>query len=130
MRSPFKKGPCVTVFSAMVRNVWIFLTVMFMRNQEVCLQVTLICVPNPGAVFVELLHHCHGDNRERGVHVGVLRINQDSDFVDTGLRKDNRHNTDQSWSECQRVTMQLNNSWFKNSITDPWATKSIPLLFC
>lgn len=55
-------------------------------NEDSCLQVTLVCVPDPGAIFVKLLHHRHGDKGEGGVHVGVLCINQDSDFVDTSLR--------------------------------------------
>lgn len=45
------------------------------------LEITLVCVPNPGAVFVKLFHHRHGNQGEGRVHVSVLCIDQDSDFV-------------------------------------------------
>lgn len=57
-----------------------------MRNRNSCLEVTLIRVPNPGAVCVKLLHHRHCDKREGRVHVGVLCIHQDPDFAYTCLK--------------------------------------------
>jgi len=50
------------------------------------LQVTLVRVPDPDAILVELLHHRHGDQGEGGIHVGVLRVHQDSHLVDARLR--------------------------------------------
>lgn len=58
-----------------------------MMSGDVCLKVTLVGVPDPRTVSVELFHHGHGDNRQGGVHVGVLRINQHSDLVCTGLNE-------------------------------------------
>lgn len=61
--------------------------ILQMMSGDVCLKVTLVGVPDPRTVSVELFHHGHGDNRQGGVHVGVLRINQHSDLVYTGLNE-------------------------------------------
>lgn len=69
-------------------------------NCNVYLQVTLIRVPDPGAIFVKFLHHCHGDKRESRVHVGVLGVNQDSHFVHTRLDKTgSQKSISQRWRE-------------------------------
>lgn len=69
-------------------------------NCNVYLQVTLIRVPDPGAIFVKFLHHCHGDKRESRVDVGVLGIDQDSHFVHTRLDETgSQKSISQRWRE-------------------------------